>query len=298
MRRSTDAIHRPIGLMVGFLLPAVLLFLVFFIYPLINVLWISFHSGNVASEKMTWVGTANYTRLFSDNVFWMVFWHNLQIVIIAGIATLILALGTAVALTKIRRGRNFFRIVFLFPNIMSAVATAVLWSFIFNPSFGILNGFLRAMRLEEFTHAWLGEPNTALPVTILVHIWTIAGFYIVLFYAGLLRIPADYSEAARIDGASGWQEFRHITLPLLQDIMQIATVYVVINSVNIFALVYLFNEGRAARYNGVLLTYMYEQAFNNGNYGYACAIGVMTLITVLACAGVVNLFFRRDAVEL
>ena len=84
----------------------------------------------------------------------------------------------------------------------------------------------------------------------------------------------------------------------LQDIMQIATVYVVINSVNIFALVYLFNEGRAARYNGVLLTYMYEQAFTNGNYGYACAIGVMTLITVLACAGVVNIFFRRDAIEL
>lgn len=284
--------------MIGFLLPAVLLFLVFFIYPLISVIWISLHKGNVASEKMTWVGGANYTRLFSDSVFWMVFWHNLQIVVIAGISTLILALGTAVALTKIRRGRNFFRIVFLFPNIMSAVATAVLWSFIFNPSFGIVNGLLRSIGLEEWAHAWLGEPGTALPVTILVHIWTIAGFYIVLFYAGLLRIPADYSEAARIDGATGWQEFRHVTLPLLQDIMQIATIYVVINSVNIFALVYLFNEGRAARYNGVLLTYMYEQAFNNGNYGYACAIGVMTLITVLACAAIVNLFFRRDAVEM
>src|SRR5690606_7741732 len=128
---------------------------------------------------------------FSDSVFWMVFWHNLQIVVIAGITTLVLALGTAVALTKIRRGRNFFRIVFLFPNIMSAVATAVLWSFIFNPSFGIVNGLLRGIGLDEWAHAWLGEPGTALPVTILVHIWTIAGFYIVLFYAGLLRIPAD-----------------------------------------------------------------------------------------------------------
>ncbi len=283
--------------MIGFLLPAVLLFLVFFIYPLLNVIWISLHSGNVASESMKWVGFSNYQKLFNDGVFWWMLRNTLMVVVIGGGATLVLALATAVGLTKIRRGRDFFRIVFLFPNIMSAVATAVLWSFIFNPSFGILNGFLRLVGLEEHAHAWLGEPHTALPVVILVHIWTIAGFYIVLFYAGLLRIPADYIEAARIDGASGWQEFRHITFPLLSEIMKIGTVYAIINSVNIFALVYLFNEGRAARYNGVLLTYMYEQAFDNGIYGYACAIGVMTLITVLVCAGGVSLLFRSDAVE-
>ncbi len=297
MKRATDILHRPIGLMIGFLLPAVALFLVFFIYPLLSVLWISLHEGNVASEARTWVGLDNYRRLMSDGVFWWMVRNTLLVVVIGGGATLVLSLGTAVGLTKIRRGRNFFRIVFLFPNIMSAVATAVLWSFIFNPSFGILNGLLRGLGLEQFTHAWLGEPHTALPVVILVHIWTIAGFYIVLFYAGLLRIPADYSEAARIDGASGWQEFRHITYPLLSEIMKIATVYAIINSVNIFALVYLFNEGRAARYNGVLLTYMYEQAFDNGAYGYACAIGVMTLLTVLLCAGGVSLLFRGDTVE-
>jgi len=283
--------------MVGFLAPATLLFLVFFIYPLIQVIWISFHSGNVASEKLKWAGTANYRHLVNDSVFWWMLRNTLKVVVIGGGATLVLALATAVGLTKINRGRTFFRTVFLFPNIMSAVATAVLWSFIFNPSFGIVNGLLRSLKLEHLTHAWLGEPGTALPVVILVHIWTIAGFYIVLFYAGLLRIPEDYSEAARIDGASAWQEFRHITLPLLSDISKIATIYVIINSVNIFALVYLLNEGRAARYNGVLLTYMYEQAFENGHYGYACAIGVMTLITVLVCAGLVSLLFRTDTVE-
>lgn len=284
--------------MIGFLAPAVLLFTVFFIYPLMRVFWISLHQGNVTSETMTWVGLRNYKDLLNDQIFSMVLWHNAQIVIAGGLATLVLALGTAVALTKIKRGRSFFRVVFLFPNIMSAVATAILWSFIFNPSFGILNGLLRAVGLEEHTRAWLGEPVVALWALVFVHVWTIAGFYIVLFYAGLLRIPADYREAAQIDGASGWQEFRHITLPLLSDILQVATVYVIINSVNIFALVYLFNEGRPARYNGVLLTYMHEQAFTNSEFGYACAIGVVTLITVLVCAGLVNLMFKRDTVEL
>lgn len=297
MRRSTDVLHRPTALMVGFMLPAVLLFAVFFIYPLLNVIWISLHSSNVASETMRWAGTGNYRQLFADGVFWWMLRNTLMVVAVGGSVTLVLALATAVGLTKIKRGRDFFRIVFLFPNIMSAVATAVLWSFIFNPSFGIVNGLLRLAGFEEYARAWLGEPHTALPVVILVHIWTIAGFYIVLFYAGLLRIPADYSEAARIDGASGWQEFRHVTLPLLSEIIKIATVYAIINSVNIFALVYLFNESRAARYNGVLLTYMYEQAFDNGAFGYACAVGVMTLITVLICAGAVSLLFRRDVVE-
>jgi len=299
MSRSTDSIRRPRALMIGFLLPALLLFAAFFLYPLASVIWMSFNQSSVTSETATWVGVANYQRLWADEVFWSMLRHNLVIVFIGGVSTLVLALATAVALTKINRGRDFFRTVFLFPNIISAVATAVLWSFIFNPSFGVVNGALRAVGLDSFAHAWLGEPHTALPVVVFVHVWTIVGFYVVLFYAGLLRIPADYSEAARIDGASGWQEFRHVTLPLLKDILQIGAIYVIINSVNVFALVYLLNEGRAARYNGVLLTYMHEQAFiNNGGYGYACAIGVVTLVTVLFCAGLVSLVFRGDTVEL
>ena len=299
MSNATDSLRKPRNLIFWFLLPAVSLFLVFFVIPVINVILMSFHEANVTSAKGRWVGLANYSRLFQDEVFWLMLRNNLKIVIIGGGGTLVLALAMALGLTKINRGRSFFRTVFLFPNIISAVATAILWSFIFNPSFGIMNGLLRAVGLEEYTRAWLGEPGTALPVVIFIHVWTIVGFYIVLFYAGLLRIPADYSEAARIDGASGWQEFRHVTLPLMSEILQVAIIYVIINSVNIFALVYMLNEGRAARYNGVLLTYMYEKAFGtDGDYGYACAIGVVTLVSVLACAGLVSLLFKKETVEL
>jgi N-acetylglucosamine transport system permease protein len=131
-----------------------------------------------------------------------------------------------------------------------------------------------------------------------IQVWSGVGFYIVLFYAGILRIPADYTEAARIDGASGWQEFRHITLPLLSEITKIAIIYIIINSLNVFALVYLVTEGNPDRYVDVALTYLHEQGFKNGNMGYACAIGVAVLATLVVLAGIVMRFLKRDRVEL
>lgn len=295
---STASLRSPTGLIIGFLLPALLLFLVFFVYPLLQVISISLQQKTLTSETSQWIGLENYIRLMNDQVFWSSLLHNLAFVTVGGASIIILGLAIAVSLTKIKRGRDFFRIVFLFPNVMSIIAAAILWSFIFNPSFGLLNALLRGVGLGQFAHAWLGEPGKALWAVIFVHIWMSVGFYIVLFYAGLLRIPADYFEAARIDGANGWQEFRHITLPLLQDILQIATIYVIINSINVFALVFMVNEGRPARYNSVLLTYMYEKGIMDGNYGYACAIGVVTLIAVLLTAFAANFLFKKDTIEL
>ncbi len=287
-RRAGSDIHQPRGLIFLFLAPALLLYTFLFAQPMVRALQLSLYKGSPTSEKFDYVGLENFRLLYQDAVFWSSVGHNLQFTVIGGAATLVLALAIALGLTRCGRGRGFFRLVFIFPTVMSVVATTILWSFVFNPSFGLLNGMLRGIGLDSLAHAWLGEPGTALYAVITVHVWSTVGFYIVLFYAGMLQIPTDYSDAARIDGASVWQEFRHITLPLLSEVMKIAAVYVVVNAVNVFALVFLMNEGRPARYNGVLLTYMYEHAFGNGNYGYACAIGVATLVLVLAAAFAVN----------
>ena len=222
--------------------------------------------------------------------------HNFEIDVIAGTSTIVLALALALALTRCGPGRSFFRVVFLFPNVMAVVAVAILWSFVFNPSFGILNGLLRMVGLEG--RAWMGEPRTALPAIMVIQVWAQAGFYMVLFYAGLLRIPADYLEAARIDGANAFQEFRHVTLPLLSEILKIAILYVIINSINVFALVFLINEGTSAKYTNVLLTYLYESGFTHKNHGYACAIAVVMLLMVLGVGFLVNRLFRDKTVEL
>jgi N-acetylglucosamine transport system permease protein len=295
---ATAVLHRPRGLIVMFLAPALLLYTGLFAWPMLNALYLSLFRGSSTSTSYQYVGFENFRRLFADTKFWSALGHNAQFVVIGGIATLVLALFVAFGLTRCGRGRDAFRLVFLFPNIMSIVATTTLWSFALNPSFGVMNGLLGAVGLGSLRHAWLGEPSTALASVILIHVWSAVGFYIVLFYAGMLRIPADYSEAARIDGATLWQEFRHITLPLIRDMMQIACVYIVINSVNVFALVFLINERRSGRYTSVLLTYMYDQAFTNGNFGYACAIGVAVLVILLAMVFLVQALTRRETIEL
>jgi len=284
--------------MFWFLLPAVALYTLLFAFPMGRALYLSFFHGGPASPSYDFAGIANFEKLASDHIFWRSLWHNLQFVLLGGTATIVLALAIAFGLTRCGRGRDFFRLVFLFPNIMAVVATTILWSFIFNPSFGVLNGSLRALGLSSWARAWLGEPGTALPAVIAIHVWSTVGFYIVLFYAGMLRIPGDYIDAAKIDGAGVFQEFRHITLPLIREVLQIGIVYVVVNAINVFALVFLINEGRPGRYNGVLLTYMYEQAFQNGNYGYACAIGVVVLLILLLAITVVQLLAPKEPVEI
>lgn len=296
---ATSDLQRPTSLIVGFLAPAVLLYGVFFIYPMISSVYLSLFQGSAEAGDYKFVGLANFKKLlFDDPMFWTCVRHNIQFILYGGTGTLVLAMALAVGLTRCGRGRDFFRVVFLFPNVMAVVAVAILWSFVYNPSFGVLNALLRGIGLGNYAHAWLNEPRTALPALIFVQIWISAGFYMVLFYAGLLRIPADYLEAARIDGANFLQEFWHITLPMLGEILRIAVIYVVIGSLNIFALVFLVNEGRSNQYNNVLLTYLYEQGFDNGNYGYACAIAVMMVVLVLGSTMAISRILKPKVTEL
>ena len=291
-----DLTH-PTKLIVLFLAPALILYLIFLVYPMFRVIKLSFFHGSPTSEKFQFVGFLNFAKLIRDIHFRNAFWHNLLFILISGSLTLFLSLILAQCLTFCTRGRTFFRVVFLFPNVMAVVAVAVLWSFIFNPSFGILNALLRLFHLEFLCHAWLGEPGTALFSIMVIQVWGAVGFYMVLFYAGLLNIPSELIEAARIDGANGFQVFFHVNLPLLTELLQVAVIYIIIRSLNIFSIVFIINEGQANRYNDVMLTYLYEQGFTNGNFGYACAIGVAMLIIVVAITMVVNLCFRKRTVE-
>jgi len=292
-------LNRPWPLIVVFLTPALLFYFVLYIFPMVRAVLLSLHRGSATAEHFEFVGLENFQRLLlHDKAFWGSLWHSLEFMFVAGTLTVVLAMILAVGIRQTRRGREFFRIIFLFPNVMPVVAVTILWSFVLNPSFGLTNSLLRTFNLDLFCRAWLGEPQTALWALMVIQVWSAVGFYVVLFYAGLLNIPQQFQDAARIDGASGFQVFWHINLPLLGEIIKVAVVYVVISSANIFTLVFLVNEGEPRRNTDVLMTYIYEQAFRNGNFGYACAIGVLTLVIVLGLAGVVNLLFRRETVEM
>jgi len=296
---ATAELYQPKLLILFFLVPALFLYLLFFIYPMAQAVALSLFRGSASAEHFEFVGFANFKKLlFHDAYFWNSLWHNVLFILIGGSFTLVLSLTIAVALTYCGRLRTFFRVVFIFPNVMAVVAISILWSFIFNPSFGILNAVLRLLKMPHLCHAWLGEPGTALWSVIIIHVWSVTGFYIILFYAGLLRIPSELLEAAKIDGASGFQTFFYVTLPLLSEILKIAVIYIIITSVKIFALVFIVNETQSNRYNDVLLTYLYEQGFINGNFGYACAIGVMMLIFALMLTVIISRLFRQKVIEI
>jgi len=174
---------------------------------------------------------------------------------------------------------------------------AILWMFIYNPSFGVLNGTLKAMGLGSLAFDWLGTPRTALPAVTVTFVWHAVGFYIMLFSAGLRTIPAEVHEAALLDGVEGLRRFWTITLPMLWGVMRVAMVYVVINALNVFALVFLMTVGGPDRRTETMLTYLYEQAFKNSEFGYGTALAVANFAMVMFLSGAVMALFRHNPQE-
>ena len=249
------------------------------------------------SQHKDFIGTQNFAQLAGDPIFWMALKHNSTFLVAGMLITLPLALFFAYVISRKVRGASSYRAVFLFPNIISIVAVAVLWSFIYNMQFGLLNAFLKQVGLEQFTAGWLGEPRTALPAVIATGIWYSLGFYIVLFLAGIQSIPPSFYEAASIDGANQLQSFRHITIPLLWEILKLALVYMVIQTMNVFGLVWVMTEGGPSNHTETMLTYLYRKAFAESQYGYGTALGVVVFILVLGIALTSIRAMKREVVE-
>jgi len=207
-----------------------------------------------------------------------------------------IVLGVTVAHFMQGKGKlsRFVRSIYLFPQAISLVVVSILWMFIYNPSFGLLSDGLKRLGLTALDRTWLGDPHTALPSVAIAFLWYIAGFYIMLFAAGLRSIPDEVNEAASLDGATGLRKFWRITWPMLWAIKRVAAVYVVINVMNVFALVYLMTQGGPDRKSEVLRTYLYEQAFKNSDFGYATTLAVANFVIAMLLAALVMLAYRRN----
>lgn len=280
-----------------FLFPACALYGLFVVWPVAQAFGISLYRWRGVSEQRTFVGLENFRRLLADPVFWQALAHNLMLLVGAGLAILVIALAVAHALHGAGRMARLMRSVYLFPQIISLVIVAILWMFLYNPSFGLLTGALRAVGLGHWVVPWLGTSSTALAAVGVTFVWHALGFYVMLFSAGLRTIPDEIWEASRLDGAEGLTRFRRVTLPLLWAVLRVALVYLVINALNVFALVFLMTVGGPDRRSEVMLTYLYEQAFKNSDFGYATALAVANFAVVLALSGLILALFRRDPQE-
>lgn len=281
------------------LLPTLILFLVFTIYPLFSGLYFSFYEWSGSSANKTFVGFSNYITLFNDPIFPKTILHDYFLVLMKVIGIMVLAIFFAVALTQLRiKEAPFYRVIFFFPNIMSVVVIGILWTFIYNPNLGLVNSGLQAIGLEEWTRPWLGSETWALPSLVLPSVWAGIGLFMLMLMAGILNVPKGIYESAKLDGASEWQQFWTITVPLIWPQIKNSILYIVMTTLNgSFIIVQVMTQGGPNNATQVMGSYLYQQAFKHYNFGYGATIGVGILILSLITVMLLQFFLRKEKVQ-
>jgi N-acetylglucosamine transport system permease protein len=283
-----------------FTLPTLLLFSLFTMYPLFRGLYLSFFDWSGTSNHMTYLGLGNYKQLLSDTIipltikndFYLVFW---KVILITLLATFF-----AVALTRLKlRESGLWRVLFFLPNILSVVVIGILWMFIYNPEFGLVNGLLKLIGLGKLARPWLGDPHWALASLIPPSVWAGIGLYMILIMAGILNIPSTLYEAAKIDGANEMQQFIKVTLPLAWEQIKLSVLSIIITTLNgSYVIVQLMTQGGPDNKTNVMGNYLYQQAFQQYHFGYAAAIGVMIFAISLVTTLIVNRLLKKEVIEL
>lgn len=276
-----------------FLAPALVLYAVFAVYPVVDSLRLSlFHWPNPAAPP-EFCGLRNFAALAGDAVFWRACLHNALLIALSLAVQLPLAFLLAVLLSYPTRGRRLFRTALFAPMIMPTVAIAVLWSNLYLPQYGLLDQLIRLVD-KDFAFGWLSEPQTAMACVFVTICWRYVGFHMVLYMAGIAAIDPTLYEAARMDGAGEWQLCRHVTLPLMGPTIGLSCLLSIIGSLKYFDLVYMLAGGAPETARELLATYIYRQAFagGQGRYGYASAVAVV-LFGAALLAGVILLRATR-----
>ena len=291
-----------------FLAPAFILFTGLVFLPAMRALLFSLQKWDGLGTPQ-WIGFGNFVRLLGDDgAFLTALKHNLMLFVMGGGFTIALALFFASILTQRIRGAGLFRIVFFFPNVIAMVAVALLWILLYSTTdFGVINAMLIQIR-DAATTAGLPFPNIELPFPFLqskhlilsiipMIVWSATGFYMVLFMAGMGGIPQSYYEAARLEGASHRQQFFHITLPLLREILVVAVVFLMISLMKFFDPIWVMENEIPTRESHVLATLLYQKVFTEFDMGYASAIAVMLFLIVLGASAVSLRWSRKERIE-
>lgn len=274
------------------LIPNFIVFLIFLLIPLAASFFFSFTEWDLMTP-MKWVGFANYIELFKDETFLKSLWNTIYFTLGTVPTGVIISLFLAIALNQRIKGIKIFRATYFLPVIASFVAAALVWSWMYNPEFGLINYFLSVIGIKG--PSWLNSLNWAMPSIILTTIWKGLGFNMLLFLAGLQGIPESYYEAADIDWANWFSKFLHITVHLLSHTTLFVIIISTINSFQGFDLVYMMTYGGPARSTYVLIFYLYQNAFRYFRMGYASAIAYVLFFLVLFFA-IIQFWFQKKRV--
>lgn len=273
-----------------FLLPACSLIGGLVLYPALQALYLSFTSFNMITPSQ-WVGLANYQRLAADPFFWSAL-RNSLIYLVVAVPVLVLApIGLAVLVDRALPGIKLFRALFYLPVVTSLVISSLIWKWVYEER-GLLNYFLQATGLVQEPVAFLTDPGRALFAVMAVTIWSGMGYYMVIYLAGLQAIPRHLYEVAEVEGVSGWQQFIHITLPLLRPSMAVVAVMSSIAAMKVFEEIYVMTQGGPMDASKTLVYFIYETAFAEFEMGLASAAG-MVLFVITLLLSLINLRLLR-----
>jgi multiple sugar transport system permease protein len=266
-----------------FIMPFILGFLLWFLIPALTSLWMAFQDWNMITPPK-FVALDNFQSLFTDKLFWQALKVTTVYTVVSVPLTMVLAFGLALLMNAKVRGIAAFRTIYYMPSIVPAVANAVLWAWILNSEFGLLNALLHAVGLPKVL--WLQEPEWALPALILMSMWGLGGT-MVTYLAGLQGIPDVFYEAAEIDGAGAWTKLRHITIPLMSPVIFFNLIMGVISTFQVFTAGYLITNGGPQNATLFYVLYLYRNAFQFLDMGYAAALAWVLFFVIMGLTAII-----------
>lgn len=279
-----------------FILPALVLYALFVLYPFLNTIYYSMTDWDGAQPHKVFIGLGNYQRMLQDPLMWLSLRHNLLWIAVGTLTPVVLGLGLATLVWSGVRSRIFFRTVYFMPVVLSTVVVGMIWAWIYHPMFGPINIALRAVGLNAVARGWLGDLTWALYALLLAGLWAYFGFCFVILLAALQNIDMELHDAAKIDGANAWQRFVNVTVPQLGPVLTMLLAYTLIGGFNVFDIVYIMTKGGPANATEVLATYTYNMAFKQSQVGYGAALTmVITILSLIASYLFITLRERNES---
>ena len=265
------------------LAPALLVYCLFAVYPMLHVVWLSFMKWNGLTATKQFVGVDNYVQVFTqDPVFWTAVRNTILWTVLSVVFPPAIGFALALGLNQNIPGRGPLRALYYLPVIIAPIAVATMWRWMYDPFFGLVNAALTALGLQGLIQDWLGDRNVALYSMFVAYVWQTVGFSLVLFLAGLQGVSQTLVEASRIDGAGRFQSFRYVTLPALRPSITIVLILSIINSLKAFDIVYGMTQGGPAQSTQMLALWAFTQAMQLGDFGRGASISVVLLVITIA----------------
>lgn len=283
---------------IWFILPSLVLYTAFVIAPTLSSVYLSLTSWDGISPDIRFIGLDNFREIINSKRVHNAFYNTMIFATVLVLLENVVALGLAMLVDQVRWFRNLFRSIFYFPVLMSGIVMGFIWVIILNYNFGVINQLLDMMGLSSLKVDWLGDPDTALISIILATVWKSSGFFMIIYLAGLQGIPKEMVEAAEIDGATSWQQFRHITFPLLAGAFTVCVMLSMISSLKIFDQIAVMTDGGPGFETETLTYIIYKVAFGELRQGFGTALGIVLFLITLVISFIQIKLLRRREVEM